>query len=64
MRELTMRQMSEINGREGFFEGFFEGFLCGAGVIATIAIWSSPEPILRWTVLSTTIGVCGLAFFG
>ncbi len=60
MRELTLCQMAEIDGRE--LRGFFEGWLCGAGIIATIAIWSSPQPFLRWTVLSTTVGVCGLAF--
>ena len=33
MRELTMHQMSEMDGSFGF-RGFFTGFLCGASVAA------------------------------
>ena len=65
MRELTMRQMSGIDGREWEWANFFQGLLCGAGIVGAIAVLASPpSPIPRWTIISTMVGVCGLALFG
>ncbi len=66
MRELTARQMSEMDGKEWGIGGFSEGFLCGAGVVTSIAILVSPVPVARWTiwsVVTATLGICALAFF-
>ena len=62
MQELTMYQMSEMDGTG--WRSFFEGFLCGAGILASIAVVASPEPVTRFSIWATTLGVCGLAFFG
>jgi hypothetical protein len=65
MRELTVCEMAELDGEWGF-RGLFEGFLCGAGIITSIAIWVSPDPVARWamwSVVTGTIGICALAFF-
>ncbi len=61
MRELTMRQMSETDGRLGF-RGFFEGFLCGAYVAAAVAITPTTSVLTRWTIYSAAVATCGLAF--
>ena len=64
MRELTMSQMSEMDGGEWGLSGFFEGFLCGTGIVASIALWSSLIPAGRFSIVTATVGACGLAFFG
>ena len=61
MRELTIRQMSETDGRIGF-RGFFSGFLCGAYVAAAFAITPTTSVLTRWTIYSGTIAACGNAF--
>ena len=58
MTELASHRMADISG-----VGFWQGFLCGAGVIASIAISATPDPIVRWSIYSGTAGACGLAFF-
>ena len=58
MTELTTYQMADINGTS-----LWMGFLCGAGIISSIAISASPDPVVRWTIYSGTVGACGLAFF-
>ena len=63
MRELTVCQMSEMDGREGFFEGFIDGLLCGGGIAASFAIPISFHVVTRWTIYLATIGACGKAFF-
>ncbi len=66
MRELTAYQMSELDGKHWGMRGLFEGFLCGAGILTSIAIWVSPDPVARWamwSVVTGTIGICALAFF-
>ena len=62
MRELTMRQMSETDGRIGF-RGFFGGFLCGAYLAAAFAITPTTSVLTRWTIYSGTVAACGNAFF-
>ena len=60
MRELTMHQMSEMDGRLGFFDGF----LCGALLVASFAITPTVSVLTRWTIYSGTVAACGNAFFG
>ena len=57
MTELTTHQMADINGMS-----FWMGFLCGAGIIASIALSATVDPVMRWSVYSGTLGACGLAF--
>ena len=59
MRELTMCQISEIDGRFGFFDGF----LCGALVVASFAITPTVSVVTRWTIYSGTVTACGNAFW-
>ena len=61
MQELTIRQMSERDGRIGF-RGFFSGFLCGAYLAAAFAITPTTSVLTRWTIYSGTIAACGHAF--
>lgn len=61
MRELTMRQMSETDGRIGF-RGFFDGFLCGALLVAAFAITPTTSVLTRWTIYSGAVAACGNAF--
>ncbi len=61
MRELTMRQMSETDGRFSF-RPFFEGFLCGSLLAASIAITPTASVVTRWVIYSGAISACGLAF--
>jgi hypothetical protein len=58
MTELTTHQMADINGMS-----FWMGFLRGAGIISSITISATPNPIVRWSIYSGTVGACGLAFF-
>ena len=58
MTELASHRMADINGMS-----FWHGFLCGAGIISSIAISATPDPIVRWSIYSGTVGACGLAFF-
>ena len=58
MQQLTMRQMSEMDGT-----GFWDGFLCGAGIIASLAITATVEPVARWTIYSGTVAICMKAIF-
>jgi hypothetical protein len=57
MTELTTLQMADIHGMK-----FWEGFLCGIGVIASIGISGTPDPMVRWGIYNATIGACGMAF--
>lgn len=59
MRELTIEQMQTIDGA-----GFWEGFLCGAGIMGSIAVTISPEPVSKLTaygVYTGTLAACGMA---
>ena len=64
MRELTMRQMSEMDGSRMVWRPFFDGFLCGASVAGAIAITPTTSVLTRWAIYSTVISACGSAFFG
>lgn len=62
MHELTMCQMSEVDGRIGF-RGFFDGFLCGVSFAAAIAITPTTSVLARLTIYGTVISACGNAFW-
>ena len=56
MQELTPVEMADVHGT------FWKGFLCGAGIIASIAVSASPDPIARWSIYSGTVAACGMSF--
>ena len=62
MHELTMGQMSELDGRFGF-RGFFDGFLCGVSLAAAVAITPTTSVLTRLTIYGTVISACGNAFW-
>jgi hypothetical protein len=57
MQELTPVEMADVHGT------FWKGFLCGAGIIASIAVSASPDPIARWSIYSGTVAAYGMSFF-
>ncbi len=63
MRELTMSQMSDTDGRT-FYNPFFDGFLCGAFIAGAIAITPTTSIVTRWALYSGLLVSCGNAFFG
>ena len=59
MKTLTVDQMHAVDGA-----GFWDGFLCGAGIVASIYVTVSPEPVSKltaWTVYTGTAAACGSA---
>jgi hypothetical protein len=64
MQELTMRQMSEMDGSGMFRRRFFDGFLCGVSVAGAIAITPTTSVLTRLAIYGTVISACGSAFFG
>lgn len=57
VRELTESQMADVDG------AFWAGFLCGAGIVASIAVSATLDPVARWGIYSGTAAACGTAFF-
>ena len=64
MRELTMRQMSEMDGSRMFWRPFFDGFLCGVSVAGAIAITPTTSVLTRLFIYGTVITACGSAILG
>ena len=63
MQELTIAQMSEMDGRIGFRARFFTGFLCGASLAAAFLITPTPSGITRMLIYATVVSSCGATFF-
>jgi hypothetical protein len=59
MRELTMQEMSEVEGG-----GFWSGFGCGMGLVGGFVLVVSPDPLSKVALLGyvSIISRCATAF--
>jgi energy-converting hydrogenase Eha subunit C len=64
MNENTMRPMSRAQMTKVEGGGFWDGFACGGGIVTSIAVALSPEPLSKitmWSVWSGTWVACASA---
>ena len=63
MQELTIAQMSDMDGSIGFRSRLFTGFLCGASFAAAFLITPAPSGVARMLIYATVVSSCGATFF-